>query len=168
MVPLVFMLTGFDCTSHLFSITACFSDVYRTLQFRYLQSVDTIFNKEDTRQQMHSVNLTMTNCRYSTLLTTVYVDTLLTLLPLEPSGTGLTLGFYPWSRKLESPFSVLPSPFKPGGPPGLILEKLQATWLEKDAAIHEDTVLCNLHFFVFNFCMLKGLVSPKWSINISI
>ena len=64
--------------------------------------------------------------------------------------------------------SVLPSPLKPGGPPGLILEKLQVTWLEKDAAIHEDTVLCSLHLFFLNFCMLKGLLSPKWSINISI
>ena len=43
-------------------------------------------------------------------------------------------------------YSVLPSPFKPGRSPGLIFEKLQGTWLEKDAAIHEDTVLCSWHF----------------------
>ena len=42
--------------------------------------------------------------------------------------------------------NVLPSLFKPGSPPGLILEKLQATWLEKHVAIHEDMVLPSLHY----------------------
>ena len=61
----------------------------------------------------------------------------------------------------ETPISV----FSPalsnqvGWAPGLILEKLQATWLGKDAAIHEDTdedtVLCSLHVLFSIFVCQK-------------
>ena len=54
--------------------------------------------------------------------------------------------------RVHHPISVLLGPFKPGKPlptpphpalpppPGLILEKLNATWLEKDAATSEDSL----------------------------
>ena len=54
--------------------------------------------------------------------------------------------------------NVLPAPFKAGGPPGLILEKLKAIWLDKNAVMLENEVLCCSYFFFPNLCILITLV----------
>ena len=53
--------------------------------------------------------------------------------------------------------SVIPSHIKPGGPPGLSLEILKATWLKKDATMLEDTA-CIVCTCFLNFCVLIFLV----------